>query len=99
MPGILIAVVAATVAVAALDLAAGGGLAVLGALPAGLPVAGSDHQHSRLVPPCGHRIVDSGHDSHAVRVDPARVLRSTRLIVRRAVDLVRCASALSRAGS
>ena len=37
VPGILIAVVAATLAVAAFDLAGQGGLSVLGALPQGLP--------------------------------------------------------------
>ncbi|HSE04181.1 MAG TPA: sulfate permease [Methylomirabilota bacterium] len=38
VPGILIGVVAATVAVGALDLAAGAGVSVLGPLPQGLPV-------------------------------------------------------------
>lgn len=38
VPGILVAVVAATVAVTVFDLAADGGLAMLGPLPAGLPM-------------------------------------------------------------
>jgi len=36
--------------------------------------------------------------AHAGGVDPVRVLRGTRLTVRRAVDLVRCASALCSNG-